>query len=117
MMFGPHDQASPNTPTLVRWGIKTKTNDELRQVFVNQTVPEIHALGLRLPDPELRFDSSVGDWIHGPIDWDEFWRVVKGDGPCNAERLGARRAAHEQGQWVREALLAYSRRNGGAMAA
>ena len=117
MMFGPHDQASPNTPTLVRWGIRTKTNDELRQVFVNQTVPEIHALGLRLPDPELRFESSVGNWIHGPIDWDEFWRVVKGDGPCNAERLATRRAAHEQGQWVREALLAYSRRSGGAMAA
>ena len=116
MMFGPHDQASPNTPTLVRWGIKTKTNDELRQVFVNQTVPGIQALGLRLPDPDLRFDAG-GNWIHGPIDWDEFWRVVKGGGPCNAERMSARRAAHEQGQWVREAMLAFSRRNSGPAAA
>jgi ring-1,2-phenylacetyl-CoA epoxidase subunit PaaA len=117
MMFGPHDQDSPNTPTLVRWGIKTRTNDELRQVFLNQTVPDIHALGLTLPDPELRFDQAGGNWIHGPIDWAEFWRVVKGDGPCNAERMAARRAAHEQGQWVREALLAYSQRNGGSPAA
>jgi len=117
MMFGPHDQASPNTPTLVRWGIKTKTNDELRQVFVNQTVPGIQALGLRLPDPELHYDEGSQDWIHGPIDWAEFWRVVNGDGPCNAERMEARRGAHVQGQWVREALLAYSRRNGGSLAA
>jgi ring-1,2-phenylacetyl-CoA epoxidase subunit PaaA len=117
MMFGPHDQDSPNTPILVRWGIKTKTNDELRQIFVNQTVPGIHALGLTLPDPKLRFDEHSGNWIHGPIAWDEFWRVVKGDGPCNAERLAARRAAHEQGQWVREALLAYSQRQGRTLAA
>jgi ring-1,2-phenylacetyl-CoA epoxidase subunit PaaA len=117
MMFGPHDQASPNTPTLVRWGIKTKTNDELRQVFVNQTVPGIQALGLRLPDPELHYDEGSQNWIHGPIDWAEFWRVVNGDGPCNAERMEARRGAHVQGQWVREALLAYSRRNGGSLAA
>jgi ring-1,2-phenylacetyl-CoA epoxidase subunit PaaA len=117
MMFGPHDQDSPNTPTLVRWGIKTKTNDELRQVFLNQTVPDIHALGLTLPDPDLHFDERSGNWIHGPIDWDEFWRVVKGDGPCNAERLATRRAAHEQGQWVREALLAYGQRKGGSAAA
>lgn len=112
MMFGPHDHESPNTPALVRWGIKTKTNDELRQVFLNQTVPDIHALGLTLPDPKLHFDQANGNWVHGPIDWGEFWRVIQGDGPCNAERMAARREAHEQGLWVREALMAYGRADG-----
>ncbi len=108
MMFGPHDSDSPNTPMLVRWGIKTKTNDELREEFVNEMVPEFHAIGLAVPDPELRFDEASGRWIHGPIDWDEFWRVVRGHGPCNEERLAVRRQAHEDGQWVREALAAYA---------
>jgi len=110
MMFGPHDQASPNTPTLVRWGIKTKTNDELRQDFVNQVAPEVMELGLTLPDPDLHYDESSGNWMHGPIDWEEFWRVVKGDGPCNAERIGARRKAHDDGLWVRQALAVYAQR-------
>lgn len=110
MMFGPHDAESPNTPILVRWGVKTKTNDELRQAFVDQMVPEVHALGLALPDPLLRYDEEAGHWVHGPIDWDEFWRVVKGDGPCNKERMAARRQAHEDGAWVREALAACARR-------
>jgi ring-1,2-phenylacetyl-CoA epoxidase subunit PaaA len=94
----------------VRWGIKTKTNDELRQEFVDETVAEAHAVGLTLPDPELRFDESTDHWHFGEINWDEFWRVVKGDGPCNKERLAARRKAHEDGLWVREALAAYARR-------
>jgi len=110
MMFGPHDSDSPNTPQLVRWGIKTKTNDELRQEFVDETVAEAHAVGLTLPDPELRFGESTGHWHFGEIDWDEFWRVVKGDGPCNKERLAARRKAHDDGLWVREALAAYASR-------
>jgi ring-1,2-phenylacetyl-CoA epoxidase subunit PaaA len=110
MMFGPHDADSPNTPTLVRWGIKTRTNDELRQEFVNQTVPQAQAMSLSLPDPELRFDESSGNWRFGKIDWEEFWRVVGGDGPCNRERLDARRAAHADGLWVRQALEAYAAR-------
>ena len=110
MMFGPHDAESPNTPTLVRWGIKTRTNDELRQEFVNQVVPDARTMGLSLPDPELRFDEVEGNWRFGEIDWDEFWRVVHGDGPCNRERLGARRAAHDDGLWVRQALEAYAAR-------
>lgn len=110
MMLGPHDSDSPNTPQLVAWGIKTKTNDEVRQEFVNEHVPELHAVGLTVPDPELRRDERTGDWHHGPIDWDEFWTVVKGGGPCNAERLAARRSAHEDGRWVRDALDAFAAR-------
>ena len=110
MMFGPHDHDSPNSPVLIRWGIKTKTNDQLRQDFVNQVAPEVLELGLSLPDPELHFDQASGNWLIGPIDWDEFWRVVKGDGPCNAERMAARRKAHDDGEWVREALAGYAER-------
>ena len=110
MMFGPHDSDSPNTPILVRWGIKTRTNDELRQDFVNKIVPELHALGLTIPDPELNYDEESRNWITGEIDWDEFWRVVKGHGPCNKERMEARIQAHEEGRWVREALSAYGKK-------
>jgi ring-1,2-phenylacetyl-CoA epoxidase subunit PaaA len=110
MMFGPHDAESPNTPMLVRWGIKTRTNDELRQEFVDQVVPDAQAMSLALPDPELRFDRAGGHWRFGEIDWDEFWRVVHGDGPCNRERLAARQAAHDDGLWVRQALQAYAAR-------
>jgi len=110
MMFGPHDTESANSPILLRWGIKTKTNDQLRQEFINELVPDLQALGLTIPDPDLQFDAASGNWISGEIDWDEFWRVVKGDGPCNAERLAARRAAHDEGRWVREALAAYAQR-------
>lgn len=113
MMFGPHDSDSKNSEVLIRWGIKTKTNDELRHLFVNQMVPLLHALGISVPDPELVYDEARGGWIHGPIDWDEFWRVVKGDGPMNKERIGARRKAHEDGAWVREALEAYAARETG----
>lgn len=108
MMFGPHDHDSPNTPQLMRWGIKTKTNDELRQSFLNQTIPELQALGLTVPDPELHFDEESGNWLIGEIDWNEFWSVIRGDGPCNADRMSARKRAHDDGRWVREALIAYS---------
>ena len=111
MMFGPHDAESPNTPTLVRWGIKTRTNDELRQEFVNELAPALLALGLSLPDPVLRYDEPSGNWVYGEIDWDEFWRVINGDGPCNTERLAARRLAHEDGRWVREALEAHAQKH------
>ncbi|MCH7663155.1 MAG: 1,2-phenylacetyl-CoA epoxidase subunit A [Chloroflexi bacterium] len=116
MMFGPHDADSPNSGVLIKWGVKTKTNDELRQDFINQMVPDLQDLGLTLPDEDLHFDEESGDWVVGPIDWDEFWRVVKGDGPLNKERLGARRKAHYDGLWVREAMTAYAQRedNGSA---
>jgi ring-1,2-phenylacetyl-CoA epoxidase subunit PaaA len=110
MMFGPHDRESPNSPALIRWGIKTRTNDQLRQTFVDQVAPDIHLLGLSLPDPQLRFDRAAGHWRFGEIDWEEFWRVVRGDGPANAERMAARVAAHEDGAWVREAAWAYAQR-------
>jgi len=110
MMFGPHDSASPNSPTLLRWRIKTRTNDQLRQEFVNELVPELHSLDLSLPDPALRRDPGSGNWLIGPIDWDEFKRVVSGHGPCNQERLAARQKAHDEGRWVREALEAYAAR-------
>ncbi|RIH87273.1 1,2-phenylacetyl-CoA epoxidase subunit PaaA [Calidithermus roseus] len=110
MMLGPHDSDSPNTPTLVRWGIKTKTNDQVRQEFINEHAPEILEAGLTLPDPDLRYDEATGNWLHGPINWDEFWAVVGGNGPMNKERLEARRRAHAEGAWVREALAAYAAR-------
>jgi ring-1,2-phenylacetyl-CoA epoxidase subunit PaaA len=108
MMFGPHDSDSPNSQVLIRWGIKTRTNDQLRQDFVDKIIPELDALGLSVPDPQLYFEEASGHWVTGPIDWDEFWRVVKGNGPCNKERMEARIKAHEDGRWVREALAAYA---------
>lgn len=108
MMMGPHDKDSPNTEILVRWGIKTKTNDQVRQEFINEHAPEILEAGLTIPDPALRYDEATGNWIHGPINWDEFWQVVGGNGPMNKERLEARRRAHAEGAWVREALEAYA---------
>jgi ring-1,2-phenylacetyl-CoA epoxidase subunit PaaA len=111
MMFGPHDAESSNSEELTKWGIKRKSNDELRQRFVNQTVAQAKAIGLEIPDPELQLDEATGDWKFGKIDWDEFWRVVKGDGPCNRERLAARRKAHADGAWVREAALAHAEKS------
>lgn len=108
MMFGPSDTDSPNSAELLRWRVKRKTNDELRQRFVNLTVPQAQAVGLTLPDPDMRLDEASGDWQSGPIDWEEFWQVVKGNGPCNEERLAARRAAHAEGAWVRDAARAHA---------
>jgi ring-1,2-phenylacetyl-CoA epoxidase subunit PaaA len=92
----------------MRWKIKRFTNDSLRQKFIDATVPQGHYLGLTFPDPQLRYDDATGHWAFGAIDWDEFRRVLAGDGPCNRERLAARRQAHEDGAWVREAALAYA---------
>ena len=108
MMFGPPDAESSNSEELTRWGVKKKSNDELRQRFVNMTVAQAKAIDLTLPDPALALDDASGDWKFGQIDWDEFWRVVKGDGPCNRERLAARRKAHADGEWVREAARAHA---------
>jgi len=108
MMFGPSDKDSPNSEELLRWRVKRKTNDELRQRFVDLTIPQAEAVGLTLPDPDLKYNEATQHWDFGPIDWDEFWTVVKGNGPCNRERLQARRDAHENGAWVREAADAYA---------
>ena len=108
MMFGPSDKDSPNSAELLKWRVKQKSNDELRQRFVNLTVAQAKAIGLEIPDPDLQYNEETEDWEFGPIDWDEFWRVVKGDGPCNRERLAARRQAHDEGAWVREAASTYA---------
>ena len=108
MMFGPSDADSPNSAELIRWKVKRKTNDELRQRFVNLTVPQAAAVQLTLPDPDLRVDAETGDWHTGAIDWEEFHQVVRGNGPCNRERIEARRDAHANGEWVREAASAYA---------
>jgi ring-1,2-phenylacetyl-CoA epoxidase subunit PaaA len=108
MMFGPPDADSKHTAQSVQWKIKRFTNDELRQKFVDFTVPQAQFLGLTIPDPALRYDDATGHWVHGTIDWSEFNQVLKGNGPCNRERLAARRAAHENGRWVREAAAAYA---------
>ncbi len=112
MMFGPPDSQSPNTAQSMRWRIKRHTNDELRQRFVDMTVPQAEALGVTLPDPELRWNAERGAYDFGEPDWDELKRVISGNGPLNAERIENRRAAHEDGAWVREAAVAYARNQG-----
>jgi ring-1,2-phenylacetyl-CoA epoxidase subunit PaaA len=108
MMFGPRDEESTHTEQAIKWKIKLKTNDELRQQFVDQTVPQIELLGLELPDPDIKWNEERGHYDFGAINWDEFWRVVGGNGPCNRERLSARKEAWEKGAWVREAALSYA---------
>jgi len=110
MMFGPSDGDSKHTAQSMAWKIKRFTNDELRQRFVDITAPQAEFLGLTVPDPDLKWNEETEHYEFGPINWDEFWRVVKGDGPCNAERLEARRKAHDEGAWVREAALAYAQK-------
>ncbi|MXG89077.1 1,2-phenylacetyl-CoA epoxidase subunit A [Nocardioides sp. YIM 123512] len=110
MMFGPPDADSPNTARSMAWGIKRHTNDELRQRFVDMTVPQAEALGVTLPDPELRWNAERGHHDFGQPDWDELARVVSGGGPCSAERIAHRRRAHDDGAWVREAATAYAAR-------
>jgi phenylacetate-CoA oxygenase PaaH subunit len=113
MMFGPPDADSPNTAQSMHWRIKRHTNDELRQRFVDMTVPQAEALGVTLPDPDLRWNDERGHYDFGAVDWDEFRRVVAGNGPCNAERVAHRKAAHDNGAWVREAARAHARRTAG----
>jgi ring-1,2-phenylacetyl-CoA epoxidase subunit PaaA len=110
MMFGPPDADSPNTAQSMRWGIKRLSNDDLRQKFVDATVPQAAVLGVSLPDPLLKWNPEREHHDFGPIDWAEFWRVVNGDGPCNKERMAARVKAWDDGAWVREAALAHSRK-------
>jgi ring-1,2-phenylacetyl-CoA epoxidase subunit PaaA len=108
MMFGPPDEASPNTELSMRWKIKRFTNDELRQRFVDMIAEQIKILGMTLPDPDLRWNEERQHYDFGAINWDEFWQVLKGNGPCNKQRLDARRKAWEDGAWVREAAKAYA---------
>ncbi len=108
MMFGPGDAASPNSAELMRWRVKRESNDVLRQRFVDLTVPQARAINVSLPDPALRYNAETEHWESGPIDWSEFQRVISGNGPLNHERLAARRKAHDDGAWVREAAEAYA---------
>jgi ring-1,2-phenylacetyl-CoA epoxidase subunit PaaA len=108
MMFGPPDDNSPNSAQSVKWGIKRISNDELRQKFIDATVPQAQLLGLSIPDPDLKWNEARSHHDIGAIDWSEFHRVIAGDGPCNRERLATRVRAHEEGAWVREAALAYA---------
>ena len=108
MMFGPHDANSPRSEKSLLWKIKRETNDELRQRFVDRVVPQADFLGLKIPDPEMKWNEEKGSYDIGEIDWDEFYSVVNGKGPCNQERLKARTDADNNGQWVREAAEAYA---------
>ncbi len=108
MMFGPSDAASIHSSQNTRWGIKRFSNDELRQRFIDATVPQAELIGLTIPDPDLTWNAERGSYDYGEIDWDEFNRVIAGDGPCNAERMERRVTAHEEGSWVREAALAHA---------
>jgi ring-1,2-phenylacetyl-CoA epoxidase subunit PaaA len=110
MMFGPSDKDSLHTEQSMRWRIKRFTNDELRQKFVDATVPQAELIGLTVPDPDLKWNEARGHYDFGAINWDEFWNVVNGNGPCNRQRMKARIDAHENGRWVREAAAAYARK-------
>lgn len=110
MMFGPPDGESAHSAQSMAWRIKRHSNDELRQRFVDIAVPQAESLGLTLPDPDLKWNEERGHHDFGAIDWAEFWDVLKGNGPCNEERIGQRRAAHEEGAWVREAAAAYAQK-------
>ncbi|WP_067666753.1 1,2-phenylacetyl-CoA epoxidase subunit PaaA [Nocardia miyunensis] len=114
MMFGPPDDKSPNTAQSMQWRIKRHTNDELRQRFVDMSVPQAEALGVTFPDPELKWNDQRKHHDFGTPDWDELARVVSGAGPCNDERIAVRRAANDEGAWVREAATAFAKREEGA---
>ena len=108
MMFGPQDAESPNTEQSMKWKLKRKSNDDLRQQFIDQTVPQAKILGITIPDPDLKWNEERKAYDFGEIDWEEFWQVVKGHGPCNKERMDARVGAWNEGEWVRDAAVAYA---------
>lgn len=108
MMFGPSDADSKHTEQSVKWKIKRHTNDELRQMFVDATIPQAELIGLTIPDKDLKWNEERGHYDFGEINWDEFWQVVKGNGPCNKDRVNTRRRAKEEGMWVIEAANAYA---------
>jgi ring-1,2-phenylacetyl-CoA epoxidase subunit PaaA len=108
MMFGPKDSESTNSDQSIKWKIKRKTYDELRQQFIDMIVEQVKLLGMTLPDPNLKWNEARKHYDFGEINWEEFWNVVKGNGPCNKQRLAARNKAHDEGAWVRAAALAYA---------
>lgn len=110
MMFGPSDNNSPNSAELIRWKVKKYSNDELRQRFIDRTVPQAENIGLVVPDKDLKWDEETRKYSHGEINWEEFYNVINGRGICNKERMKARREAHENGSWVREAASAYAKK-------
>lgn len=117
MMFGPPDEMSPNSEELVKWKVKLESNDDLRQRFIDRTVPQAEFAGLTVPDTDLKWNEERGHYDFGKINWDEFFQVIKGNGPCNVERLSARQKAHQEGAWVREAAQAYARKKAAVVAA
>ncbi|MBN8692150.1 MAG: 1,2-phenylacetyl-CoA epoxidase subunit A [Bacteroidetes bacterium] len=117
MMFGPPDAESPNSENAMKWRIKRETNDQLRQRFVNQTVPQVEYLGLTVPDSKLKWNEAKKGYDFSEPDWTEFKNVISGNGPCNKERLGARVKAHKDGAWVREAAAAYAKKQNQSIAA
>jgi ring-1,2-phenylacetyl-CoA epoxidase subunit PaaA len=110
MMFGPHDSESPRSGNAMKWKIKRKTNDELRQDFINKTVGQAEILDLKIPDPDLKWNEEKKSYDFGEINWEEFWSVVEGNGPCNEQRLNHHIKAHKNGEWVRNAAKAYSKK-------
>lgn len=108
MMFGPSDDNSPNSAQSTKWKIKRKSNDELRQEYIDKTVPQAEYLGLTIPDSDLKWNEETGHYDFGAVNWDEFYDVIKGNGKCNKQRLEARNKAHDAGKWVREAANAYA---------
>ena len=110
MMFGPHDSDSPRTENAMKWKIKRQKNDELRQSFIDKTVGQSEIIGLTIPDPDLKWNEERGHYDFGAIDWEEFWNVVNGKGPCNEQRLAHHKKAHKGGRWVRDAAKAYAQK-------
>ncbi|MGB0175999.1 MAG: 1,2-phenylacetyl-CoA epoxidase subunit PaaA [Owenweeksia sp.] len=110
MMFGPTDDDSPNSAQSMKWKIKRKSNDQLRQEFIDKTVPQAEFLGLTVPDPDLKWNEETGHYEFGEIDWEEFYNVIKGNGKCNKQRMEARNKAHDNGEWIREAANAYAKK-------
>ena len=108
MMFGPHDNESPRSGDAFRWKIKRHSNDELRHKFIDKTVQQAEVIGLTIPDKDLKWNEEKGHYDHGPIDWDEFYRVINGNGPCNKQRMDHHIRVHKEGAWVREAALAHT---------
>ena len=111
MMFGPQDSESPRSGNAMKWKIKRQTNDELRQNFIDKTVGQAKVIGLTIPDPDLKWNEERGHYDFGEMDWDEFWNVVNGNGPCNQQRLDHHKKAHEDGAWVRKAAREYAKKN------
>ena len=117
MMFGPRDEESPNSEQAIKWKIKRETNDQLRQRFVNQTVSQVEKIGLVVPDKAIKWNEAKNGYDFGEINWDEFWTVVKGNGPCNKVRIANKIKSHDEGAWVREAANAHAEKNNKTKAA